>query len=413
MNVPVGASAPTGGISGLALAPAQMSHAEADGLAVLVFDSEPWCREELVCALRRHGLPVLAASSAEAALALLRGRSDIGVLLADIRLAQAEGLAFAARAIASRWPARALEVVLVAGHIPPVGGMAALRLGGPDGAAMPVRGASLGQIVAEAARHAADRRRAELAQVAPSHAEAPPAPARTPIGAAEALLYTLARRLADDAALLQRLRASLPALLGGATAQPPGCAEARWLLELVDGLSDLAMLEAGTLRLEITAFSPHALLAALAKHLAAGGIDCGRWILPQADVVPAIFLDGSRTLRALGLLASMVRRDSAAAPSAETRLDVSAGHVRLDLTIRPAKPLIAPPVEEPLPERLLLVEIARRLTLLQGCRLRLRFLPRGGLRAGLLIPRRPPLPHPPEMTGAPHGHRPRQQEVQS
>ncbi|WP_439597831.1 response regulator [Falsiroseomonas sp.] len=128
--------------------------------AVLLVDDEGEVLEELAGALGRRGLTVLSATTAEAALAVLRCRPDVAALVTDIRMPGTDGLALAEAALRGRSQAQALEVVLVTGYASATHGMAAARLGAFGTLQKPMRGAELARMVREALERAALRRAA-------------------------------------------------------------------------------------------------------------------------------------------------------------------------------------------------------------------------------------------------------------
>jgi FixJ family two-component response regulator len=350
--------------------------AGAGRLAVLVVDDEEGVRAELAELLDRRNLAVLTAASAEAALAILRGRPDIGAIVTDMRMSGMDGLTLAERALARRTGPEALEVVLVTGYVTPRLGLAASRLGTFGLLRKPVRGTDLAALVAEALERAAARRAAARA------AEPLPAPLRTrsPARAAEALLHTLAQRLAGRGTALERtarnLRAPLADLLG---------ADARRLLSLIDALLDVAALEEGRARPDRAPVSARGLLGAIAAGLGALGIPCGRRITAQPDADPAFALDTPRLVRAVVLLAERTLHGRPGEARAELSVDAGAGPARIDLALRPAWP--GPDTDEPAPEALLPLSVARRTIEAQGGHLDAWTPPGGGLRIRILLHR--------------------------
>ncbi|MGG5809985.1 response regulator [Falsiroseomonas sp. CW058] len=396
MNLPLGfattsdqttpaAAAP--GTRQLLLDATTLSTPVAPRLAVLVVDDEEEVRDELAEMLERRGMAVLTANSAQAALGVLRGRADVGALVTDIRMPGMDGLTLAEHALDGRGPAEALEVVLVTGYVTPGYSLAANRLGAFGMLQKPMRGAELGRMLEEALDRAAARRRAALVLVRPDPLPAPPL-VRSPAEAAEALLHTLSQRLAGPGAALEatarEMREPLAALLEAGPAEPTDQAETRRLLALVDDLLEVAALEAGTLAPDIAPISAHGLLGALCARLDALGLRCGRRIILQPEADPAFLLDTARLVRAVALLAARALRDCDGAAQAEVSVDAGGGQARIDLTIRPVRP-VGGDAGEPSPGQLLPVSIARRMVALQGGRLDAWTLPEGGLRARLLI----------------------------
>lgn len=386
MNMPIGlGSAYDHRALRLHLAAGSLATPRNETLAVLVVDDEEEVLEELTATLRRRGLHALSASSAETALAVLCSRPDIGALVSDIRMPGMDGIALAERALCGRPEADALEVVLVTGYATASQGMAASRLGAFGVLQKPMRGADFGRMVEDALARAAARRRAD-APALPHFAAwqpatpavdelpyAPPSPAR----AAEALLLSLAQRLdgleQGFSPTLRDMRTPLAALLGSAT--DPAT---RRLIALMDDLADVEALEEGTATMERMPVSAHALMGAVAGRLASLGARCARRIILQPDADPAFDFDTARLVRAVGLLAGAALDGTPGL--AELSLDAGAGQARLDLVIRPDRP-----VATAVPERRLPIAVARRLVGLLGGRLDAWTLPDGGLRARLLI----------------------------
>jgi DNA-binding NtrC family response regulator len=88
-------------------------------LSLLLVEDEPHILHEMARALSRRWKPVLQAASAAEAALLLAAHPEIAVLVTDIRMPGENGLALAARALAARGAADALEVVLISGHVMP------------------------------------------------------------------------------------------------------------------------------------------------------------------------------------------------------------------------------------------------------------------------------------------------------
>jgi CheY-like chemotaxis protein len=383
MNLPIGfAAGPDGRRRLPSLDRARVSRAGAAGLSVLVVDDEGEVRAEIAELLDRRGLPVLTATTAEAALRVLAGRPDIGALVTDIRLAGMDGLTLAERALAGRRAAEALEVVLITGYVTSRHGIAASRLGAVGLMQKPMRGADITAMVGEALDRAAARRASAAGETLPA-----PEPGRSPARAAEALLHTLAQRLAGAAELeaaARDLRGPLVALLEAGPVEPAARAEARRLILLIDELLDAMALEAGRLRPALMPVSAHGLLGAVCARLAALDIPCGRRIILQPDADPAWLLDTPRLVRAISLLAERALAGCGGVARGELSVDAGAGGARLELTIRPEMPREAE-AEEPMPEALLPLSVARRMLAFQGGRLDTWALPGGGLRLRLVI----------------------------
>ncbi len=209
--------------------------------------------------------------------------------------------------------------------------------------------------------------------------------ARTPARAAEALLHGLAQRPGSGRALdatARALRGPLLALLATGPADPAARAEARRLVALIDELLEVTALEAGMLRARPAPVSVHRLLGTIASRLSTFGIGCGRRITLQPDAVQGFFHDAPRLARALSLLAARAASDCGGAARAELSIDVGAGGARLVLVVSPAAPLRE---EEPAPEALLTLSVARRMVAVLGGCLDARVQPGGGLRACLVL----------------------------
>ncbi|MBS7788557.1 response regulator [Roseococcus sp. SDR] len=90
-----------------------------DPVSLLLVEDEPHILREMARALARRWSPVLQASSAQEATALLATHPEIAVLVTDIRMPGENGLDLALRMLAGRGDADALEVVLISGHAMP------------------------------------------------------------------------------------------------------------------------------------------------------------------------------------------------------------------------------------------------------------------------------------------------------
>ncbi|NKE45777.1 response regulator [Roseomonas frigidaquae] len=183
MNMQIGlGSAHTRPATGLRLDQRRQSFIEpASRFGVLVVDDEIEVLEELAATLGRRGLNVLAAGSAEAALAVLRGRRDIATLVSDIRMPVMDGLALAEAALRGRPESEALEVVLITGYASPAHGIAAAGLGAFGVLQKPMRGADLARMVQDALARAVRRRNAPSG----GRSGAPSGEIRTPAAAAQ------------------------------------------------------------------------------------------------------------------------------------------------------------------------------------------------------------------------------------
>jgi DNA-binding NtrC family response regulator len=127
-------------------------------LSLLLVEDEPHILHEMARALSRRWSPVLQAASAAEAALLLAAHPEIAVLVTDIRMPGENGLVLAARAIAARGPADALEVVLISGHVMPrdLDGMASA--GSLEFVQKPFRLAELEGAIGRARARAAARR---------------------------------------------------------------------------------------------------------------------------------------------------------------------------------------------------------------------------------------------------------------
>ena len=93
-------------------------------LVVLIVDDEPLIAEETSIGLELEGYETLIAESASEAFAILAFRSDVGVLVSDVRMPSIDGVALAKRTLAGRADHDALSVILMTGHAedrPPLG----------------------------------------------------------------------------------------------------------------------------------------------------------------------------------------------------------------------------------------------------------------------------------------------------
>ncbi len=127
-------------------------------LGVLVVDDEPIVLEQIGHALRRRGHDVTLAGSAAEALDLVSRRSDIGVVVTDIRMPGRDGLSLA-RQIAGQDGTARPEVVFVTGHATIEDAAHAVRIGAADFLRKPLRVAELAAAVAAAMERAVSRRR--------------------------------------------------------------------------------------------------------------------------------------------------------------------------------------------------------------------------------------------------------------
>jgi DNA-binding NtrC family response regulator len=88
-------------------------------MSILLVEDEPHILHQLARGLSRRWKRVLQANSAAEAALLLAAHPEIAVLVTDIRMPEENGLSLAARALAARGAADALEVVLISGHVMP------------------------------------------------------------------------------------------------------------------------------------------------------------------------------------------------------------------------------------------------------------------------------------------------------
>lgn len=130
------------------------------GSSLLLVEDEPHILREMARALARRWSPVLQASSAEAAAALLAAHPEIAVLVTDIRMPGENGLDLALRALAGRGAADALEVVLISGHAMPRDLEGVAAGGRMEFVQKPFRLAELEAAIARAHERAIARRRA-------------------------------------------------------------------------------------------------------------------------------------------------------------------------------------------------------------------------------------------------------------
>lgn len=87
---------------------------------VLIVEDEPLVRELAVAAIQDAGFEVVEAASADEAVCILQGRSDVGVLFTDVNMpGQLDGLGLA-RLVHEHWPAIRLVVTSGRGLSEPV-----------------------------------------------------------------------------------------------------------------------------------------------------------------------------------------------------------------------------------------------------------------------------------------------------
>jgi DNA-binding NtrC family response regulator len=91
---------------------------------VLIVDDEPLIADETSIGLELEGYDTLIAESASEAFGVLAFRSDIGVLLSDVRMPGIDGITLANQVLVGRENHDALSVILMTGHaedVPPKG----------------------------------------------------------------------------------------------------------------------------------------------------------------------------------------------------------------------------------------------------------------------------------------------------
>ena len=127
-------------------------------LKLLVVDDELAVREALRLGLQACGLSVLVASTADAALELVRANPDIGAVITDIRMPGRSGIDLLADITTERTDPLALEVVVISGHGSLDHVAAAMRLGAMDFLAKPLRLRDAAAAARRALKRAAARR---------------------------------------------------------------------------------------------------------------------------------------------------------------------------------------------------------------------------------------------------------------
>lgn len=85
-------------------------------LSILVVDDDDDVRMVLAETLAEFGYVVLQAANGEAAIALLEGRDDIGMLITDVRMPGMDGLELAERA---RRRDGELRIIVISGYFTP------------------------------------------------------------------------------------------------------------------------------------------------------------------------------------------------------------------------------------------------------------------------------------------------------
>lgn len=105
---------------------------------VLVVDDEPDIVAEMVEILESEGFACLSASSGSAALVLLRDRTDVGVVVSDIRMPGMGGLQMAEEVTALSDQGREISVVMITGHAGMTEAIRALKIGVDDFLTKPI-----------------------------------------------------------------------------------------------------------------------------------------------------------------------------------------------------------------------------------------------------------------------------------
>lgn len=136
--------------------------------AILVVDDEPSVAEQLAEGLDASGFTPLVCHSATEALALVRARPDILVVMSDIRMPGGDGLQLARDVQAARGEADALEVIVITGHATIDDAACAVRSRVSDFLRKPFRLATAVTAVQHALERAQERRErhAREAQIA-------------------------------------------------------------------------------------------------------------------------------------------------------------------------------------------------------------------------------------------------------
>jgi FixJ family two-component response regulator len=127
-------------------------------LKLLIVDDDPDVREALRLGLQACGLSTLVASTADAALELVRSNPDIGAVMTDIRMPGRSGIDLLADITHERTDPMALEVVVISGHGSLDQVAAAMRLGAMDFLAKPLRLQDAAAAARRALKRAAARR---------------------------------------------------------------------------------------------------------------------------------------------------------------------------------------------------------------------------------------------------------------
>lgn len=146
-------------------------------LMVLLVDDEAELIDELGLALSDAGFPCLLVGSAEAALAILAERPDIGVVVTDVRMPGQDGFTLARRLMETASPERARRIVIMTGHATLSDAADAVSSGAFDYLRKPFTLDRLVEVVTRARDAAAKERRdhhravAERARLAEAEAE--------------------------------------------------------------------------------------------------------------------------------------------------------------------------------------------------------------------------------------------------
>lgn len=99
-----------------AVASSELGQITSHDLGVLVVNEEADILDEVAALLRRRGLAVYLATSADQARAIMVRHPEIGVLVADIALLEGEGLSLAAEVLGGKPPMPPIELVLITGY---------------------------------------------------------------------------------------------------------------------------------------------------------------------------------------------------------------------------------------------------------------------------------------------------------
>lgn len=136
-----------------------------DGPAILVVDDEVGIVTVIATLLKRRGMRVCTALSAEEAKAALSTDADIGVVLSDVQMPGQGGLALADEILTDRPETQAIELVFVTGDMAPETMGSALRQRAFDFVPKPFKLGDLAAVV-ERARDSCRARRDKAARIA-------------------------------------------------------------------------------------------------------------------------------------------------------------------------------------------------------------------------------------------------------